>query len=126
MSRAKERSRLFSPTVLVFAAAAILGFIAFEARGTLFGSAPVPSASSVEPVNAPPPEPSADVVTELDDIDASDEEDDEEDDEEEAGAPDASRPPAVRPRPVAHPAAKKPPPRRPGAPRKTKKKRWHW
>ncbi|MFO0735241.1 MAG: serine/threonine-protein kinase [Labilithrix sp.] len=130
------RTRLFSPTVLVFAAAAVIGFIGFESRHVLFGSPPVPSASSAEPANVPPPAPepsplppppSAEpFITELDDVDAGEDEDDEEDEEDEAGAPDASRPRVAHPRPAIRPVTKKRPPRRPGVPRKTKKKRWHW
>jgi serine/threonine-protein kinase len=149
---APSRSRVFSPTVLVFAAAALIGFLAFESRHLFLGPEPAAStsASSGEPANVPPPSaPSAatpsdsgptppsdasaePLVVDLDDAgdaggDAGDEEDDEDDEEEmDAGVIDAGRGRLVPIRPAARPAAKKRPPRRPGAPRKTKKKRWHW
>lgn len=155
VARAKERAsgdtpapaargRVFSPTVLVFAGAVLIGFIGFESRHALFGPGAAPSASSAEPVNVPPPpssssssspepepEPessaSAEPVTELDPTDAGEDEDDEDDeDEAEAGVSDAKAPRAAQPHPPNRPAAKKRPPRRPGAPRKPKKKRWHW
>jgi serine/threonine protein kinase len=132
VARAKERPRIFSRTVLVFAAAVVVGFIAFVRRGAVVSDTVTPivsSAPSVEPASVPPvpePTPSAEPVAELDDPDAGEDEDDEDDEEDEAGVPDASRPRAAPVRPAVRPAAKKRPPRRPGAPRKTKKKRWHW
>jgi serine/threonine-protein kinase len=145
---APSRSRVFSPTILVFAAAALIGFLAFESRHMFLGPEPAAStsASSGEPVNVlpPPSAPSAAesaptpsavsdasaeaLVVDLDDAgDAGEEEDDEDEEEEvDAGAPDAGRGRLIPIRPAARPAAKKRPPRRPGAPRKTKKKRWHW
>ena len=131
----KERSKLFSPTIIVFAVAALIGFIAFQSRDKLLGgeaAAPPPSASSAEPVSAPPPpsqEPSAQaLVVDIDDagLDAGDDEDDEDDEDEADAGVDAGRGRLVPIRPAPRPVTKKPPPRRPGVPKKTKKKRWHW
>ena len=135
--RAWRRTRLFSPTVLVFAAAGRhrLHRLRVPTRALRQSSRAVPRRARsrrtcrLQHRSRPPlpPPPSAEpFITELDDVDAGEDEDDDGDEEDEAGAPDASRPRVAHPRPAIRPVTKKRLRVAPGVPRKTKKKRWHW